>query len=62
MNGGPNGITDFGVKVGVKAEAGPVEALNPAETSAEIGAEARFGWNSGPSLQGQGILSKLSIK
>lgn len=74
---GPKGITDFGLVAGIKAEVGAVDIINPysgldpggfdvmtkpGEPSGVLaGAEARFGWNSGPSVQGQGIFSGLSI-
>ncbi|MFA5973544.1 MAG: hypothetical protein WC780_14425 [Lentimicrobiaceae bacterium] len=74
---GPKGVTDFGVVAGIKAEVGAVDIINPysgldpggydvmtkpGEPSGVLaGAEARFGWNSGPSVQGQGIFSGLSI-
>ncbi len=64
------GITDVGVKGGISAEAGT--NLVPEETSKEtgigdqgttaFGAEARWGWNSGGSVAGKGLLSGLSIK
>lgn len=50
------GITDFGAKVGVSAGS----AAGPA-TLGEIGAESRFGWNSGVTTSGTGVLSGLSI-
>lgn len=74
---GPKGITDVGVKVGVGAEAGFVDEINPyggiepdgwdivekpfEPTILKIGAEAKIGWNSGPALEGTGILKGLSI-
>jgi tetratricopeptide (TPR) repeat protein len=74
---GPKGVTDFGLVAGIKAEVGAVDFINPysgldpggydvmtkpGEPSGVLaGAEARFGWNSGPSVQGQGIFSGLSI-
>jgi Tfp pilus assembly protein PilF len=59
---GPKGVSDFGVKVGVKAEAGPAEELNPIGKTLEIGAEARWGWSSGPSLEGDGLLKNVFKK
>lgn len=74
---GPKGVTDFGLVAGIKAEVGAVDVINPyagldpggydimtkpgEPSGVLIGAEARFGWNSGPSVQGQGIFSGLSI-
>jgi len=74
---GPKGVTDFGLVAGIKAEVGAVDIINPYSgldpggydvmtkpgepSGVVVGAEARFGWNSGPSVKGQGILSGLSI-
>ncbi len=74
---GPKGVTDFGLVAGIKAEVGAVDIINPYSgldpggydvmtkpgepSGVLVGAEARFGWNSGPSVQGQGIFSGLSI-
>lgn len=74
---GPDGISDFGLIAGVKAEAGIIDGINPyggldpngfdvmvkpgEPSEVVMGAEARIGWNSGPSLQGKGMLSDLSI-
>ena len=74
---GPKGVTDFGLVAGIKAEVGAVDVINPyagldpggydvmtkpgEPSGVLVGAEARFGWNSGPSVQGQGIFSGLSI-
>lgn len=64
------GVTDVGIKGGISAEVGT--NLVPEETSEEtgiedpsttaFGAEARWGWNSGGSVAGKGLLSGLSIK
>jgi tetratricopeptide (TPR) repeat protein len=75
---GPKGVSDFGLIAGVKAEVGLVDGLNPyggldpggydimikpgEPSDVVLGVEARIGWNSGPSLQGKGILEDLSIK
>ena len=64
------GITDAGVKGGVSVEVGSniVSEATQNETgigdqgTAVFGAEARWGWNSGGSLAGKGLLSGLSIK
>ena len=63
------GITDGGVKGGISAEAG--SNLVPGATSKEtgiedpsttaFGAEARWGWNSGSSVAGKGLLNGLII-
>lgn len=74
---GPKGVTDFGLIAGVKAEAGLVDGLNPyggldpggydvmikpgEPSDVVLGVEARIGWNSGPSLHGQGIFSGLWV-
>ncbi|MBA4301657.1 MAG: hypothetical protein C0433_16375 [Cyclobacterium sp.] len=67
-----NGITDGGVKVGAKAGASTnlVSDSNSKaslgfaddQSSTFVGAEARWGWNSGPSMEGKGILRGLSTK
>lgn len=64
------GVTDVGIKGGISAEAGT--NLVPEETSEEtgiddpsttaFGAEARWGWNSGGSVAGKGLLNGLNIK
>lgn len=64
------GITDAGVKGGVSVEAGSniVSEATQKETGMEdkgttaFGAEARWGWNSGGSLAGKGLLNGLLIK
>lgn len=64
------GISDVGVKAGTKATLGS-NLVSDSTTKASlgfaddksttlIGAEARWGWNSGPSLEGKGILAGLS--
>ena len=64
------GITDAGVKGGIGVEVGSniVSEATQKETGAEdqgttaFGAEARWGWNSGGSVAGKGLLSGLVIK
>ena len=64
------GITDFGVKGGISAEMGSniVSEATEKETgigdkgTTAFGAEARWGWNSGGSVAGKGLLSGMSIK
>jgi tetratricopeptide (TPR) repeat protein len=65
-----NGITDGGVKVGAKAGASTnlVSDSNSKtslgfaddQSSTLVGGEARWGWNSGASMEGKGILKGLS--
>ncbi len=64
-----SGITDAGIKATLSAEAGTgvvpegtdiiTGVSDPSVTV--IGAEARWGWNSGGSLQGKGLLNKLQL-
>lgn len=64
-----NGVTDVGIKAGAKATVGTnlvsddnvKSSLGFADDSSItlIGAEARWGWNSGPSLEGKSILQGL---
>ena len=64
------GITDAGLKGGIGVEVGSniVSEATQKETGMEdkgttaFGAEARWGWNSGGSLAGKGLLSGISIK
>jgi tetratricopeptide (TPR) repeat protein len=64
------GVTDVGVKVGASAEVGTnvVPSGMPKETGISdqsitvLGAEAKWGWNSGGSLTGKGLLSGISIQ
>lgn len=51
-----SGITDIGLKAGVSAGSSVA-----GQSISEIGAESRFGWNSGISTKGSGILSDFSI-
>ena len=65
-----NGITDVGVKAGAKATFGTnyvsdenaKASLGFADdlSATLVGAEARWGWNSGPSMEGKGILQGIS--
>jgi hypothetical protein len=65
-----NGVTDVGIKAGAKATVGSnvvsddnvKHSLGFADDASItlIGAEARWGWNSGPSLEGKSILQGLS--
>lgn len=67
---GDNGVTDVGIKAGAKATVGSnvvsddnvKHSLGFADDASItlIGAEARWGWNSGPSLEGKSILQGLS--
>jgi hypothetical protein len=64
------GITDAGVKGGIGVEVGSNIVSEATQKEAGIddqgttafGAEARWGWNSGGSVAGKGLLSGLSIK
>lgn len=63
------GITDMGVKGGISAEVGTnlVPEATAKETGIEdpsttaFGAEAKWGWNSGGSVEGKGLLHGLKI-
>lgn len=67
-----NGVTDIGVKAGAKVAVGSnfiSEDTNKAtlgfvddKSVTLIGAEARWGWNSGPSMEGKGILQGMTTK
>lgn len=64
-----DGITDIGVKAGVKVNVGtniiPKEVSDAMgigdQSVTAYGAEARWGWNSGGSLNGKGLLSGLKL-
>jgi hypothetical protein len=50
-----NGVTDVGVKAGAEVKVG-------SDISGTVtGAEARYGWNSGGSLKGKGLLEGIDI-
>ena len=63
------GVTDIGLKLGVSAEVGtdvlpdgmPKEAGIHEQKVTVLGAEARWGWNSGCSVENKGLLSGLKL-